>query len=470
MSIRTAIILWTLLIALTPMAIITAQGLHCARQAVMDLQAQNLRDMLAMHRERAAAWLHAASGGPREPAELPADILLHPTSADDPYKVFLLDRQGRVAAVPPALAAQRGLAAALPAALADGLGAGVFSYPDWRGRDVLGTAAALPELGAVMVVELDQQRAFAWVGTLGRRALWTALLVLVLVVLVALHMAGRLSQPLRQLARAAALIEGGQHDLRLGRFEVREADDLAAAFNRMLDVLKAAEARLVQQAALAAVGEFSASLVHEMRSPLASIRLNLEALNGAVAGRQPLAELGEIATRQLDRLERLATDLLNYGKPLVLDPRPLAVAPLLDETIAAFATRARQQNVRLTVACPTGLPPVRADAEQLKGVLANLLDNALHATPAGGTVTLAAAPAATLAGGVTLTVSDTGPGIPEPVRARLFHPFVTGRPDGTGLGLANVRKVVELLGGTVRGENLPAGGARFTLELPGAAT
>ena len=338
----------------------------------------------------------------------------------------------------------------------------VVRYRSIAGAPVLGVATQIPQLASLLVVEIDEQEAFRWLGILRTRALLTGLLTLALVLLFAHGGARNLAAPLRELAAVARRIADGQVEERVGRLPGSEAQALAEAFNQMIDQLDATHRRLLQTAALAAVGELSSSVVHEMRNPLSSIKMNLQALSAKVAGDAMHTELAEIASEQVARVERMLAELLHYGKPLQLRPTALRFADVAREVIDLTRRDAQAKDLVIEVSDETHGMHLWADAEQLKRALTNLLENALQASPAGGRVELAAR----IRDGVEISVADRGPGLPPEGVAQLFQPFFTTRDEGTGLGLANVKKIVECHGGAVFALNRPDGGARFGLRLP----
>jgi signal transduction histidine kinase len=334
-----------------------------------------------------------------------------------------------------------------------------------RGQEVLGASLNVPSFGWLLVAEIDHAEAFSWLRTLRARAIVTGVLTFLLVMFLARRVARKLSRPLAELAGVSRKIAGGEHGERVGSLEGSEAKEVGRAFNRMMDELEESHRRLTQAAALAAVGQLSSSIVHEMRNPLSSVKLNLQALRQWVRDEQPYAELSDIALDQAGRLERMLEDLLGFGKPLELhfEQVDLAVvaASVKEELRAAWDSK----DISIVLGDLGGID-LRADPEQLHRVLANLMANAIQAVDRGGEVRLSASTsdAATL-----ITVEDDGPGIDAGILDRLFLPFVSTRQDGTGLGLAYVKKIVELHGGTVSAENLPVGGACFTVSLPSLA-
>jgi signal transduction histidine kinase len=353
-----------------------------------------------------------------------------------------------------------------PPAAADDARQLVGRYRDHLGVPVLGVATALRELAGVLVVEMAEGEAFAWLGVLRDRAIVTGLITLLLVILIASRGARALAQPLRELASVARRIAGGHTEDRVRRLAGAEADEVARAFNRMLDELAASHKRLAQAASLAAVGELSSSVVHEMRNPLSSIKLNLQALRRKVAGDPDHAELAEIASGQVARLERMLTELLGYGKPLQLNPREVRFATIAAEVIDLARPEVDERQVRLEVVDQTGDATVLADPEHLRRALINLVANAVQASVRGGRVVLTADVSEDAPGRMQITVADEGRGIEKVAEEHLFQPFFTTREEGTGLGLANVKKIAECHGGTAFARNRAGNGALFGILLP----
>jgi signal transduction histidine kinase len=336
-------------------------------------------------------------------------------------------------------------------------------YRDYRGKRVLGQALALPEFGRTLVAEVDHREAFDLLYFLGRRAGYSAIALALLIGALALWVARRLSYPLMELNRVCRQVAAGEPNYRLGALPSQEAHEVAMSFNTMLDRLAETQRQLVQAGALAAVGELSASIVHEMRNPLNTIQMNLAALRRRLQDEPQYLELFELAERQTRRLQDMLNDLLQYGRPLAPTLAACDLEALLREVAAQHQPQAVAAQITLDLQLPPAPVTVTADRELLHRAFANLLENALQATPPGGTVRL------TLAPGTThwiASVEDSGPGIPEPMRERVFHPFFTTRPGGTGLGLATVRKLVQLHHGTVTVGTAALGGAAFILRCP----
>ncbi len=353
--------------------------------------------------------------------------------------------------------------AGVHAALAGREGSGL--YRDYRGVQVVGgyTWLSPPQWG--LIAEMDAGEALAWLGVLKRRAAVVGLLTLAAVVLFSSIGAQRLGRPMRHLAMVARRVGEGHTGERVMEFGPDELGEVGRAFNDMLDELKKAEGEVRRTAALAAVGELSSSIVHEMRNPLSSVKMNLQALVTRVAGDPVYSELAGIAFEQVRRVERMLNDLLGFGRPLKLNLAPLVISEVLERVTELLRPQAAASQARVVVEDAISPDTVLADAEQLGIALSNLLKNALEAAGEGGEVRVKAGPGPSQEQW-TLEVSDNGPGLPAGQAVDLFKPFFTTKQQGTGLGLANVKKIVELHGGAVVAENRAGGGATFRITLP----
>jgi two-component system sensor histidine kinase HydH len=167
--------------------------------------------------------------------------------------------------------------------------------------------------------------------------------------------------------------------------------------------------------------------------------------------------------READRLDQRVRTLLEFSRPFEPRVQPTAVEPVLQAVASALASTAAARGVALETFEAPALPRVAVDPDYLEEALLELGGNALRATPAGGTLAFAATHEGRR---VVVRVRDSGPGVPEGVRPRLFEPFFTTRADGTGMGLPTVRKVIERMGGAVALESTGPEGTVFRLELP----
>ena len=224
-------------------------------------------------------------------------------------------------------------------------------------------------------------------------------------------------------------------------------------------------------------GNFISNVSHELRTPLTKIKGFNALLAAGDLG--PLTDeqrqAVEVMGRGVNELERLVADLIQFATgargEMVLRPSVVPVADALERAVAAVRGRAAEQGLSLTCHAPAPGVTVKADAEKLRWVLDQLLDNAVKFTPAGGRVEAGAERSGDR---LRFWVSDTGPGIAETRVPELFEPFhqldgsTTRRRGGTGLGLALVKMIVTAHQGTVAVESRPGAGSRFLVDLPAA--
>ena len=229
-----------------------------------------------------------------------------------------------------------------------------------------------------------------------------------------------------------------------------------------------AQAELIDRERMAALGELSASIAHEVRNPLGVIFNSMGSLRRILRPDGDAALLFGIVEEEADRLNRMVGDLLDYSRPIQPALQPVQLRALIEEAVIS----ARQQTgppaeaIESVVHVGRDVATVRADARLLRQALINLFLNAVQAMPKGGKLTISARRGG-LKGlpAVDIAINDTGPGIPPEARARIWQPFFTTKATGTGLGLAVVKRIVDGHGGSIvlsRAEP----GAEFRLYLP----
>ena len=232
-----------------------------------------------------------------------------------------------------------------------------------------------------------------------------------------------------------------------------------------LSTIKQMEERMRQADRLATVGRLSANIAHEIRNPLASVSGAIEALARELPPDPTQSRLVEIVLRESERLNRLITDFLDYARPAPLTLVELDMARLLEEVLLLLEHRRLPDGLKV-VNEAVGPLPLRGDPQLLRQVLWNLCLNAVQAMPDGGELRL---------GGrwedgdrIRLWVGDTGFGIAEGDLPHVFEPFYSTKPEGTGLGLASVYRIVQDHGGQIEVRSRVGEGTVMTLTLPGA--
>ena len=316
------------------------------------------------------------------------------------------------------------------------------------------------------------------------------------------------ARPIEALVRRFREVGAG---LLSARVPVREDDELgrlAQEFNRMGERLEQTqrslleeqeqrrrmEARLRDAQRLASLGRLAAGVAHEIGTPLNVIGGRAEGLLRRVAGDEPAEKNLRIISSQIDRIARIVRGMLDFARARTPRLAPIQVPTVLTSIFDLLEPRLEKNKVKLVVACPDGLPTVRADPDQIQQVFLNLAANALDAMPDGGTLRVSAdevrrrplegegvatgigqgvpggpgGPGQTERLFLAIVFEDTGQGIAQEDLGRVFDPFFTTKEigQGTGLGLSIAYGIAREHGGWLEADTLPGSGARMTVFLP----
>ncbi len=251
---------------------------------------------------------------------------------------------------------------------------------------------------------------------------------------------------------------------RTNREAVNRYQSLAVELKQANRNLLAAQDEVRRSERLAALGQLSAGLAHELRNPLGTIRTSAEMLARRLPPADALAqELSSYISTEVDRTNELVKRFLDFAKPFRLEISLADPREILDRAVQQVSARAASKQVMIYRHDSPDLGLVPLDAQWIEQLLANLLSNAIEASPANGTVTVSSRPAEE---GIELAVADRGPGIPEENRQIIFNPFFTTKSEGTGLGLAIVAKIVDEHRGRIFVESKIDEGATFRVWLP----
>jgi PAS domain S-box-containing protein len=231
--------------------------------------------------------------------------------------------------------------------------------------------------------------------------------------------------------------------------------------------IKALEEQALRSSRLAAMGEVAAELAHEIRNPLGSIEIFATLLS---------RDLGDPANRKLadnivlgvKSLNAVVSNMLTFTRRIEINPEPLDINELVEETFSFMEELLKAQEIRLEMRLAHNLDVLEADSELLKQVLLNLAQNSIQAMGGGGTLTVstAAAPAEESEAAVVVEVKDTGCGIDPRYLSRIFDPFFSTRKGGTGLGLSVASQIVGQHGGVIQADSEPGKGTRMRITLP----
>lgn len=340
-----------------------------------------------------------------------------------------------------------------------------------------------------------------YVGVLERPftdSLWRSLLVFLgiaaggvaLVYLVAVRVARRFSQPIHGMTMAAQRIAQGDYsqavrgggddelgylahsfntmtsELQLAHTALREsADELERKVEERTAELKRMQAQMIQSEKMVAIGKLAAGVAHEINNPLTGVLTNSSLMLEDLADDHPWREDIQTIVNETLRCRKIVKGLLDFSRQTRPQRTLLDLNQVVEDTLSLVRNQTVFRNTKLVYELDPHLPTVLADADQMRQVVLNIVLNAAEAMVQGGELRLASA-SNVAKKAVELRISDTGPGIPDEVRARIFEPFFTTKKTGTGLGLAVAYGIIERHHGEIRIDSARGKGTTFTISVP----
>jgi signal transduction histidine kinase len=276
-------------------------------------------------------------------------------------------------------------------------------------------------------------------------------------------LANRLTRSLARLSAAAESVSRGDLQQRVEVHRDDEVGRLAQAFNTMTESLRRTLDELASRESLAAVGQFAASLAHEVRNALTAVRVDVQSVQEELPADSPLGTAQERALREIVRLDETVSKALEVARTGEMRVERVD----LREPIGAAANAAmplfRERTAGLAMQLGDAPLPVAGDSGALEQLFLNLMQNAAQALEPGGEATVAAGAKGER---IEVTVSDNGTGIPERELSRVFEPLFSTRPEGTGLGLTIARRIAVAHRGTLELESEAGKGTTVTVQLP----
>jgi signal transduction histidine kinase len=321
--------------------------------------------------------------------------------------------------------------------------------------------AAIPVLAFGMVVFYETIQP---IETVGKKLIIFHLVLLTMAsaLFFALVLILKLMRPLLTLKSSVDRIAIDDLDGKVEAAGSDEIGELSTAFNDMLVKLRSSLSERERLTRLAATGELSATLAHEIKNPLNAIGSAALYLKKNVKG-DLIAEFSRVIYDEVMRINKLTSNLLNFAKPLQAEFESADVNDLVRETVNLLREECEERGLSIETDLLDGLPSTLVDRGQMKQVLINLALNSLDAVPPDGRIRIVTGSAN---GSIRISVEDNGKGISEEDFERIFNPFFTTKTRGTGLGLAVTKKVVKEHGGDILADSSPGGGSVFTITLP----
>ncbi len=296
-----------------------------------------------------------------------------------------------------------------------------------------------------------------------RRGIVALLLVAILALVLVTLLVRRFTRSLLDLSEAAQAVSHGDLSRRAREEGPPEIKGMAGAFNSMTESLSNTLRTLTQREAVAAVGEFAASLAHEVRNPLTSVRMDLQLTRAKVDEQPDAVALVDHALAEIDRLKASVDGFLRVARSGRASPARIDLRVPLEAAVRAAQPRFAERNARLEYSARDIPIRVTADGGALEQLLLNLLLNAAESLQSGGR---AGVRVEVRDERVEIVVWDEGRGIAREHLERIFEPFFSTRDDGTGLGLAVAQRVARAHGSELRVESEPGVGTTFRFSLP----
>jgi PAS domain S-box-containing protein len=232
--------------------------------------------------------------------------------------------------------------------------------------------------------------------------------------------------------------------------------------------LKKAEERLILAERLSSLGELTAGVAHELRNPLAGIKINTQILSRKKDLSETDRRVLEGTLEGVDKIQKIVDDMLHFARPKPAHFQEENINEVIEKSLPVLQAKLHKGNISFVFSRGEGLPQVRIDVHQVQQVLINLLLNAIQAMETGGTLTIRTFPEN--GRGVGVEIRDTGVGIPAPNLKKIFDPFFTTKSEGTGLGLSISMKILDNHRATLDVESEEGKGSAFTIHFPGGGT
>lgn len=293
---------------------------------------------------------------------------------------------------------------------------------------------------------------------------------IVLVAVVGSIIAGSITAPVKQLVEVTKRVAAGDLTATVGegfnssRTTRDEIGALADAFNQMTRDLRRSRDQLVQSEKLAAVGQLAAGIAHEIRNPLTSIKMIVQLLRRRSQEDETWQQSIQAVLDEVNRLEIVISGLLDFTRPVEMTLKPGNVADVVNDVLRLMEADLRHRKIQLVKRVDETLPEVVLDADRMKQVFMNVILNSMQAMPEGGKLTIDCRYDSE-SRAVEVDISDTGTGMSQEALAHAFEPFFSTKSGGTGLGLANVKKIMEQHDGGIQIESTEGQGTRVIIRL-----
>ena len=287
----------------------------------------------------------------------------------------------------------------------------------------------------------------------------------------AIILAQRITNPIKKLVEGTIKISRGDFTHKIKISTADEIADLAEKFNEMTSKLlkskrevEEANKKLIQAEKLASIGRISTGIAHEIRNPLTSVKLNIQKVLSSPNIKEDEKEHLEIAQEGINQIDKIVKDILDFARVTRLNLDEFFLPNIIDESIKLVLNELKGKEITIEKKFEPDLPTVVVDADKLRQVFINLLVNSIEAIDNKGKIRITASSKDKEF--IKIRISDNGCGIPSEILPEIFEPFFTTKSSGTGLGLANAKKIIEQHNGTIDVISKKGKGTTFEIIIP----
>ncbi len=284
-----------------------------------------------------------------------------------------------------------------------------------------------------------------------------------LVICISYLIGNNLSKPISNLVAFTHRVANGNLDIQCELTTQDEIGNLTTSFNQMTTDLRNSRDELIQVERLAMAGKMAASFAHEIRNPLSSMRMLAQMLLRPSLTEETRHQSQQYILEEIERIDLIVKGLMDFAKPEKLIRSKCDLQCVLQEITNLMEANLQHHNISLTKDYDSSIEPVLLDYDKIKQVIINLLLNAIESQPSNGEIEISTKKHE---GQVYICVSDNGIGISPSNLESVFEPFFTTKLEGTGLGLANSKRIIDQHGGKMRIESILGKGTQVTIEIP----
>lgn len=287
----------------------------------------------------------------------------------------------------------------------------------------------------------------------------------------AIILAQRITNPIKKLVEGTIKISRGDFTHKIKISTADEIADLAEKFNEMTSKLlkskrevEEANKKLIQAEKLASIGRISTGIAHEIRNPLTSVKLNIQKVLSSPNIKEDEKEHLEIAQEGINQIDKIVKDILDFARVTRLNLDEFFLPNIIDESIKLVLNELKGKEITIEKKFEPDLPTIVVDVDKLRQVFINLLVNSIEAIDNKGKIRITASSKDKEF--IKIRISDNGCGIPSEILPEIFEPFFTTKSSGTGLGLANAKKIIEQHNGTINVISKKGKGTTFEIIIP----